>query len=111
MRRASRRRRSIAETNGGPLTYQAGASWPPDGRQLAFTRTSRQFRLDRGRLSKESLAMSRLLVLLALLFASATPLAHAQQRPLKVLVLHDMEGLAGEDDWREFSFAYPDLYA
>jgi D-amino peptidase len=38
--------------------------------------------------------------------------AQAQQpRPLKVLILHDMEGLAGEDDWREFSFAYPDLYA
>ena len=35
---------------------------------------------------------------------------HAQQRQLKVLVLHDMEGLAGEDDWRLFSHAYPAFY-
>ncbi|MBI4500951.1 MAG: M55 family metallopeptidase [Gemmatimonadetes bacterium] len=53
--------------------------------------------------------MNHLLAVAALL--CFTTLAHAQQRPLKVLVLHDMEGLAGEDDWREFISSYPDLYA
>jgi D-amino peptidase len=37
--------------------------------------------------------------------------ASAQQKPVRILVLHDMEGLSGEDDPHEFSFAYPDLYA
>ena len=54
--------------------------------------------------------MKRLLMVFGWLLVAAV--AQAQQpRPLKVLILHDMEGLAGEDDWREFSFAYPDLYA
>lgn len=30
---------------------------------------------------------------------------------LRVLVLHDMEGLSGQDDWRTFDFQHPDLYA
>ncbi len=29
---------------------------------------------------------------------------------LRVLVLHDMEGLAGQDDWRTFDFDYPEQY-
>jgi D-amino peptidase len=29
---------------------------------------------------------------------------------LKVLVLHDMEGLAGQDDWKTFDFDFPDAY-
>jgi D-amino peptidase len=37
--------------------------------------------------------------------------ASAQQRPLKVLVLYDMEGLSGENDWRMTTTSYPDLYA
>jgi D-amino peptidase len=30
---------------------------------------------------------------------------------LSVLVLHDMEGLSGQDDWRTFSFSHPEHYA
>src|SRR6185436_5429113 len=49
--------------------------------------------------------------LATLMLLLVATVAHAQQRPLKVLVLHDMEGLSGEDDWRQFMFGYPDLYA
>lgn len=28
----------------------------------------------------------------------------------RILVLHDMEGLSGQDDWRTFDFDYPDAY-
>jgi D-amino peptidase len=54
--------------------------------------------------------MKRLLVVFAWLLTASVVQAQ-QPRPLKVLVLHDMEGLAGEDDWREFFFSYPDRYA
>src|SRR5205085_484738 len=61
--------------------------------------------------SRSEMAMKRCLgILLALLVLLASS-SHAQQRRLRVLVLHDMEGLAGEDDWREFIASYPDLYA
>jgi D-amino peptidase len=30
---------------------------------------------------------------------------------LRILVLHDMEGLSGQDDWRTFSFGHPEHYA
>jgi D-amino peptidase len=33
--------------------------------------------------------------------------AHA---PIRVLVYHDMEGLAGQDDWRTFLFSHPEKY-
>src|SRR5262245_51690213 len=46
------------------------------------------------------------LAMLALLTASA---AVAQDRP-KILILHDMEGLAGEDDWRMFMHDHPEQY-
>ncbi|MCH8125586.1 hypothetical protein IIC38_06460 [candidate division KSB1 bacterium] len=29
---------------------------------------------------------------------------------LKVLVLHDMEGLSGQDDWHTFSYSYKEDY-
>jgi len=45
----------------------------------------------------------------ALLFSIQS--AAAQQRPVRVLLLHDMEGLSGQDDWRMMSFGYPEQYA
>ena len=30
--------------------------------------------------------------------------------PIRVLVYHDMEGLAGQDDWRTFLFSHPERY-
>src|SRR5689334_23312136 len=54
--------------------------------------------------------MRRTLFLLSgLLLAAVT--VQAQQGQKRVLVLYDMEGLSGEDDWREFSFGYPEQYA
>ena len=37
--------------------------------------------------------------------------ARAQGAPLRVLVYHDMEGLAGQDDYRTFNFSHPEHYA
>jgi D-amino peptidase len=37
------------------------------------------------------------------------PLRHATA-PVRVLVYHDMEGLAGQDDWRTFLFSHPEKY-
>lgn len=54
--------------------------------------------------------MKRLLIAFALL-ALAASMASAQTRPIRVLILHDMEGLSGEDDWRQFIFGYPEQYA
>ena len=31
--------------------------------------------------------------------------------PIRILVYHDMEGLAGQDDWRTFTFRHPAQYA
>jgi hypothetical protein len=30
--------------------------------------------------------------------------------PVRVLLYHDMEGLAGQDDWRTFLFSHPEKY-
>lgn len=54
--------------------------------------------------------MRRILFALLALLASA-PIAAAQSRPLRVLVYHDMEGLAGQDDWHTFDFDFPEAYA
>src|SRR3954464_4837768 len=53
--------------------------------------------------------MRRALSLLAALLFSAT--AASAQAQKRVLLLHDMEGLSGEDDWRQFNFGYPEQYA
>src|SRR5947207_15468503 len=55
--------------------------------------------------------MKRCLWIIVALIAALTTPSSAQQQQLRVLVLHDMEGLSGEDDWREFVSSYPDLYA
>ena len=36
---------------------------------------------------------------------SALPPRHA---PIRVLLYHDMEGLAGQDDWRTYLFSHPE---
>lgn len=54
--------------------------------------------------------MKRFVFVFAFLLAWASA-AGAQGRPIRVLILHDMEGLTGEDDWRQFSFSYPEQYA
>ena len=35
---------------------------------------------------------------------------HATGAPIRILVYHDMEGLAGQDDWRTFLFSHPEKY-
>ena len=47
-------------------------------------------------------------VLLGTATTTHTPLA--LRAPVRVLVYHDMEGLAGQDDWRTFLFSHPEKY-
>jgi D-amino peptidase len=59
--------------------------------------------------------MTRYAVILAISFAFATEAVFAQspasaRAAPRVLVYHDMEGMAGEDDWRMFSFGHPEQY-
>ena len=49
------------------------------------------------------------LVCLALTTAAA-PHRSRLAAPIRVLVYHDMEGLAGQDDWRTFLFSHPERY-
>ena len=44
--------------------------------------------------------------------ATSTPttVRHIAGAPIRVLVYHDMEGLAGQDDWRTFLFSHPEKY-
>ena len=46
--------------------------------------------------------------------SSPTPLQTVASRtssaPIRVLLYHDMEGLAGQDDWRSFLFIHPEKY-
>ena len=49
------------------------------------------------------------LVCLALTTAAA-PRRARLAAPIRVLVYHDMEGLAGQDDWRTFLFSHPERY-
>ena len=44
------------------------------------------------------------------LTAAATPRHGRSKAPIRVLVYHDMEGLAGQDDWRTFLFSHPERY-
>src|SRR3954468_22106464 len=49
------------------------------------------------------------LVCLALT-AAAAPHRTRVGASIRVLVYHDMEGLAGQDDWRTFLFSHPERY-
>jgi D-amino peptidase len=42
--------------------------------------------------------------------AFTSPPRHAPGAPVRVLVYHDMEGLAGQDDWQSFLFSHPEKY-
>jgi type II secretion system protein J len=42
--------------------------------------------------------------------ATLRPAGHVAGAPIRVLVYHDMEGLAGQDDWRTFLFSHPEKY-
>src|SRR5215471_4737550 len=35
---------------------------------------------------------------------------HAASAPIRILVYHDMEGLAGQDDWKTYLFSHPEKY-
>ena len=42
--------------------------------------------------------------------AAAPRRARPTTAPIRILVYHDMEGLAGQDDWRTFLFSHPEKY-
>jgi D-amino peptidase len=42
--------------------------------------------------------------------AFSSPPRRAPGAPVRILVYHDMEGLAGQDDWRTFLFSHPEKY-
>lgn len=44
------------------------------------------------------------------LSTAATPRGAKRAAGIRVLVYHDMEGLAGQDDWRTFLFSHPERY-
>jgi len=60
-------------------------------------------------------ALSFAAALLSLLLTAAAPTPngrapHRPGAPIRVLVYHDMEGLAGQDDWHTFLFSHPEKY-
>ena len=55
--------------------------------------------------------MHRRLLLAVCAAALLVPAAPAQRRPLKVMVLYDMEGVSGATDYKHTSFAHPAEYA
>ena len=56
-------------------------------------------------------AINVVCVLSGFLLVSVAGQAAAQGRPLRVLVYHDMEGLAGQNDPNTFRFDHPEQYA
>ncbi|MFL5614038.1 MAG: M55 family metallopeptidase [Gemmatimonadaceae bacterium] len=40
----------------------------------------------------------------------SSPAKHRAGAPVRILVYHDMEGLAGQDDWHTFLFSHPEKY-
>ena len=60
-------------------------------------------------------ALSLTTAFLTLLLTAASPVpngrpTHVPGAPIRILVYHDMEGLAGQDDWRTFLFSHPEKY-
>ena len=61
--------------------------------------------------TRRALRLCAALVCLALTTAAAAHRTrHRDGAPVRVLVYHDMEGLAGQDDWRTFLFSHPERY-
>ena len=58
--------------------------------------------------------LSLLIVASAMTFTSRSPSPSPRRSaigaPVRVLLYHDMEGLAGQDDWRTFLFSHPEKY-
>src|ERR1051325_1403147 len=48
--------------------------------------------------------------LIALALAAAPSAPRRAYAPVRILRYHDMEGLAGQDDWRSFLFSHPEKY-
>ena len=60
-----------------------------------------------------ALSLASTLVSLFLTAAAPTPNGRSTRvpgAPIRILVYHDMEGLAGQDDWRTFLFSHPEKY-
>jgi D-amino peptidase len=47
---------------------------------------------------------------LFILLCFTSVLINAQDKKPRILIYHDMEGLSGEDDWRQFNFSHPEQY-
>ena len=63
--------------------------------------------------TSRALALAAALLSLSLTAAAPTPNARPKYvpgAPIRILVYHDMEGLAGQDDWRTFLFSHPERY-
>ena len=62
--------------------------------------------------SRAIIAASLLLLLATAVAFRGRPAAtrRARSAPIRVLVYHDMEGLAGQDDWQTFLFSHPEKY-
>jgi len=55
-------------------------------------------------------ALSLAAALLVLLVTASAGRSTPPAAPIRILVYHDMEGLAGQDDWRTFLFSHPEKY-
>jgi len=55
-------------------------------------------------------ALSLAAALLVLLVTASAGRSTPSAAPIRILVYHDMEGLAGQDDWRTFLFSHPEKY-
>jgi len=55
-------------------------------------------------------ALSLAAALLVLLVTAGAGRSTPSAAPVRILVYHDMEGLAGQDDWRTFLFSHPEKY-
>jgi D-amino peptidase len=54
--------------------------------------------------------MKTILLVCVTLLTGFQLLAQGTQKP-RILIYHDMEGLSGEDDFRQFNFSHPEQYA
>lgn len=64
-------------------------------------------------ISRTAYAAAAILIVLlatAATFRDRTITRHKPGAPIRILVYHDMEGLAGQDDWRTFLFSHPERY-
>ena len=65
--------------------------------------------------NRRTAAVAATILTLVVTAATAARIGQASARPatraaVRVLVYHDMEGLAGQDDWRTYLFSHPEKY-